>query len=518
MKEVSSKKSTKIVKKDEKIISKKVQVSKQKISSVSKKKIDNEKKVNSKKVSTTNRTSKPVSKKVVEDKKQKIVKKVSTNKPISKKVPSDKNALKKVEETDLSKLEIDIRKDISKPNRKLKPKHSNIKIIFLMILLIILILVFISLHMFKPDIYLNGDSEVEVLYGSKYEDLGAKADLFNNDLTDKISVHGTVDTNKIGSYEIVYTVKSGLFENKVKRTVVVVDKEAPVITLKGGSTIYIGLDEVYKEPGYVVSDNCSSNLDDKVVISGKVANGVKGTYTITYSVEDEYNNKTTITRKVIVSNKTNPNSGVYGKGVIYLTFDDGPSNLTTAGILDILKEEGVKATFFVTNNGSDYLIKRMYDEGHTVALHTASHNYGTVYGSVESYFNDLKKVSDRVKRITGYTSKIVRFPGGSSNTISRRYTKGIMTTLTQELFNRGYRYYDWNVDSGDASTSNTKDKVYSRVTRNLSKDKMNMVLLHDIKYQTRDALRDIIRYGKENGYSFDSIDMNTYMIRQKVNN
>ena len=141
-----------------------------------------------------------------------------------------------------------------------------------------------------------------------------------------------------------------------------------------------------------------------------------------------------------------------------------------------------------------------------------------VYKSVDNYFSDLKKVSDRVERLTGHTSKIVRFPGGSSNTISRRYCKGIMTTLSQELFSRGYRYYDWNVDSHDASDAKTKQAVYNNVTKNLSKNRANIVLMHDIKTQTRDALRDIIRYGKENGYTFERIDMDTYMIRQKIAN
>ena len=253
-------------------------------------------------------------------------------------------------------------------------------------------------------------------------------------------------------------------------------------------------------------------------LSGEVISKVKGAYTLTYEVTDDGNNKATVERKVIVSDKTDPNSGILKKGAIYLTFDDGPSSVTTSTILDILKEENVKATFFVTNNGPDSLIKRIYDEGHTIAIHTASHTYSKVYASVDAYFDDLKIVSDRIKRITGQTTKIVRFPGGSSNTISRRYCSGIMTKLSEELFSRGYRYYDWNVDSNDASTSKNKQAVYNNVTKNLSKNRGNVVLMHDIKTQTRDALRDIIKYGKENGYTFEKIDMDTYMVRQHINN
>ena len=160
----------------------------------------------------------------------------------------------------------------------------------------------------------------------------------------------------------------------------------------------------------------------------------------------------------------------------------------------------------------------MYDEGHTVALHTATHNYSYIYSSKENYFADLERVSNRVKNITGYESKIIRFPGGSSNTISRNYKIGIMSELTTEVLNRGYRYYDWNVDADDAGKAYTKEQVYNNVTSHLSHQRSNMVLMHDVKYQTKSAIRDIIRYAKANGYTFKKIEMNTYMIRHYVNN
>lgn len=93
-----------------------------------------------------------------------------------------------------------------------------------------------------------------------------------------------------------------------------------------------------------------------------------------------------------------------------------------------------------------------------------------------------------------------------------------MTRLSEALLNQGYRYYDWNVDSNDAYTSKSKEAVYKCVTSNLSKSRANIVLMHDIKTWTRDALRDIIRYGKENGYTFERIDMDTHMVRQHINN
>lgn len=511
-------------------------------------------------------------------------KKTNTTKNISTKVePKQQVKQKKLEGPDLKELEYEIKKDIKKNSTKTK-------IIFLIILLIVLIGLFISLHLITPKIKLVGPSSIEIPYDGTYIENGAVASYFGEDLTNKIQITNNINTNKIGTYEVIYIVDYHLYQIKKTRIVQVVDKktpiitlegetevnvcpnkefkeigykatdeydgditekvkikkeenqvtytvkdssgnthsitrkinkvdkDSPVITLKGNKTMYLTPTASFTEPGYTAIDNCNDDLTSKVTVSGTVKEKQEGTYTLTYQVTDNSNNKTTVTRKVIISEKTNPNSGIYSKGTIYLTFDDGPSNVTTGVILDILKEENVKATFFVTNNGPDYLIKRIYDEGHTVAIHTASHNYSNIYSSVDNYFSDLEKVSNRIKKITGQTSKIVRFPGGSSNTISRRYSKGIMTKLSDELFSRGYRYYDWNIDSGDASTAKTKKAVYNNVVNNLSKDKMNVVLMHDIKAPTREAVRDIIKYGKENGYTFDRIDMDTYMVRQKIQN
>lgn len=131
--------------------------------------------------------------------------------------------------------------------------------------------------------------------------------------------------------------------------------------------------------------------------------------------------------------------------VVYLTLDDGPSKNTQA-VLDILDKYNAKATFFVTGAMPEYkdMIKKAYDKGHTIGMHTYSHDYAKVYASVDAYFQDLDQIGQLVKEEIGYVPCFIRFPGGSSNTISASYTKGIMTTLTQEVQARGYQYYDWN--------------------------------------------------------------------------
>ena len=142
----------------------------------------------------------------------------------------------------------------------------------------------------------------------------------------------------------------------------------------------------------------------------------------------------------------------FNEKVVYLTFDDGPSE-NTKKIMDILAKYDAKATFFVTGRNQDYnyLIKDAYNAGHTIALHTYSHEYSTVYASVDAYFDDLNKVGQMVKKEIGFVPHYIRFPGGSSNTVSRRYCQGIMSTLTKEVVEKGYQYYDWNGDSTDAS-------------------------------------------------------------------
>lgn len=365
----------------------------------------------------------------------------------------------------------------------------------------------------RPVITLVGDKEVKLCPNKKYEEQGFSAsDNVDGDLTKKVII--TNLENKI-----IYEVKdSSSNTSKVTRKLIYEDTEGPVINLNGLNEITYTVGSRFTDPGYSAVDNCDGDITDKVKIEGDVDTNTIGEYTVTYSVSDNASNSASVSRKFKVTKSIDPDSGIRKSGVIYLTFDDGPQEGTTNVILDILKEEGVKATFFVTNKGPDYLIKRESDEGHTVALHTATHDYAIVYASADSYFNDLQLVHDRVYNITGIDSRIIRFPGGSSNTVSRRYSNGIMSYLTTEVLNRGYRYYDWNISSGDAGGTTDPNQVYWNVVNGLSHDRPNMVLCHDIKTHTRDALRNIIKYGKDNGYSFEPITMETYMIRQRVNN
>lgn len=208
-----------------------------------------------------------------------------------------------------------------------------------------------------------------------------------------------------------------------------------------------------------------------------------------------------------------------GKKVVYLTFDDGPSQ-NTAKILEILNLYHVKGTFFVTGQDKkyNYLIKRAYDEGNTIALHTYSHQY-QIYASKKTYYADLNKVAKIVKSEIGFVPKYVRFPGGSSNTISANYHPGIMTELTKDLGRKGYRYYDWNCSSGDARGNNIPAQTLIRNATSCHADKIN-ILFHDAaaKDTTAVALPSVIEYYKALGYQFCPISVQSAQIHHHVFN
>lgn len=288
------------------------------------------------------------------------------------------------------------------------------------------------------------------------------------------------------------------------------DDEAPVITINGDSEITIvqGHGE-YTELGATALDACG---EVGMTISGDTVDvNTPGTYRVYYEAEDEFGNSAKVRRKITVK---------AFNGIIYLTFDDGPGE-HTARLLDVLAKYGVKATFFVTGRGDDALITREYNEGHAVGLHTLSHNYVYVYRSIDNFFADLIAVQDRVKNATGgYVSTLMRFPGGSSNTVSRRYDGGshIMSRLVNEVDSRGFTYFDWNVSSGDADGASTADEVYNNIINGLKHGGESVVLQHDIKGFSVDAVERVIQYGLENGFIFEKLSASSYPAHHGVNN
>lgn len=205
--------------------------------------------------------------------------------------------------------------------------------------------------------------------------------------------------------------------------------------------------------------------------------------------------------------------------VIYLTFDDGPYK-NTEKLLDILDKYNAKATFFVTGQYASYqyLIADEYKRGHTVAIHSYSHKYSEIYKSEDAYFADLNKISKLIEDQTGEKPTLVRFPGGSSNSVSKKYSVGIMTKLAAQLETKGYHYFDWNVTSGDAGDTKNANTIYQNVVKGCTGRKSSVVLMHDVKSYTVDAIESILKWGSENGYTFSALDMTTPVVHHKIAN
>ncbi len=247
----------------------------------------------------------------------------------------------------------------------------------------------------------------------------------------------------------------------------------------------------------------------KVNKNGVVTACKKGTATITAkSGNKEYQCRLTVKKRV--------------KSIIYLTFDDGPSRSSTPKILKILKKNKVKATFFELKPAkADYdLTRRIIKEGHALAIHGYSHDYAAIYRNETTYRNNLDKLQKLFYNKFGEWCTITRFPGGSSNTVSRHYNTGIMSRLVKKLPMWGYTYFDWNVSSSDAGGAKNSNQVFKSIKSGLQKGRGNVVLMHDFanNYKTIGALQRVIRYGKNHGYKFRTITPATEAVHHGVNN
>lgn len=193
-------------------------------------------------------------------------------------------------------------------------------------------------------------------------------------------------------------------------------------------------------------------------------------------------------------------------GTIYLTFDDGPSQYTY-NILNYLDEFGIKATFFVVPTRTDECyatLKEIVKRGHSIGVHSYSHDYDKIYASVDAYIEDFHEAWDIIRDATGVSTPIFRFPGGSKNDFNEQTRDDIIKEMTR----RGFRYFDWNVESGDAAGA-TWTEMYNSVPQNIKKTERAIVLFHDTRYNTVLVMEDVLRVLKNEGYKFDKINADT---------
>ena len=340
------------------------------------------------------------------------------------------------------------------------------------------------------------------------------SDNYDGDLTKKV----TVDFKDT---EVTLSVVDSS-NNKEELTLPVKEVEVEPLTLKlnGSPVYYVEANTSYSEKGVSVSNKDKELKDYPYTIDSNLDLSKEGTYEIIYTV-DYYGVKSSIFRSIHVYNKKETPKIERETGlekVVYLTFDDGPG-VYTEEILNVLSEYDAKATFFVTDQFSGKyinLIKKEYDLGHKIAVHTNTHKY-SIYSSPEDYINDFNTINKKIEDLTGEKTKLFRFPGGSSNTISRSYCNGIMKYLANLMESNGYVYFDWNVDSTDAAGSGA-EKIFNSVVDNVRKHKESVVLMHDIHKSTLEALPKILETLKAEGYEFRVLNENSYTSHHGINN
>ena len=354
-----------------------------------------------------------------------------------------------------------------------------------------------------PEILLNYDDSYRLNWLDGYEEEGYSAlDIGDGDLTDKVE-------RQILSDRVLYTVTDS--SGNLGYAVRMLDYSAskPEIRLNGGSILELRASAVYTDPGYVAYDAQGNDWTELVKVEGEVCPDETGDYLLTYSIVNALGEAVSVTRRVTVFPAAQGRELDPNKNTIYLTFDDGPGPYT-AELLDILAEYNVKATFFVTGLNSDYsdMIGRAYREGHSIGVHSASHNYYRIYESEAAYMADFNKVEELIYQQTGEYTKLFRFPGGSSNTVSS-FNKGIMTRLAASMVNQGYQYYDWNVDSDDAGSTTDTQKIVQNIIDGCEGRRASIVLQHDIKDYSVAAVEDVLLWGLKNGYQFSALDLSS---------
>lgn len=362
-----------------------------------------------------------------------------------------------------------------------------------------------------PRITLMDSSNQTVQPGEKYVEEGFYAiDNYDGDITAQV--------RRTEEFGVIYYVVKDSSGNLAyaERKIPYYDPIPPGLYLKGEDRITLTAGTPYVEPGFTASDDADGDITDRVETEGKVEWYKAGTYKITYKVCDTYGNMTRAIRIVKVLPQPRPQPETPKGKVIYLTFDDGPGPYT-GRLLNILEQYGVKATFFVTNSGYNAMMKRIVDEGHSIGIHTMTHDYKSIYSSEEAFLADLYGMQDIIYQNTGVMTTLMRFPGGGSNLVSN-FNEGIMSTLTEAVQDCGFQYFDWNLDSNDAGGATKSMEVSNNVIENVTKQRVSMVLQHDIHGFSVDAVEDIIVWGLENGYTFLPITQNSPNFHHEVLN
>lgn len=361
-----------------------------------------------------------------------------------------------------------------------------------------------------PVITLFEDPEAYTKPGQPYQEEGFAAwDETDGDITARVT-----STEKDGMIYYEVADKAGN-KTSAERKIIYGDYTPPTITLEEDNvTVELGYD--YEEPGYTATDDVDGDLTEHVTVSGDIDIYLEGVYVLTYTVADRFGNTAEASRTVTVRRTRKEDEG---EKLIYLTFDDGPGPYTER-LLGILDKYHVKATFFVTNQfpAYQYLIAQEYAAGHAIGVHSYTHDYSEIYSSTKAFWKDFNRMQDVIEEQTGQRSVLMRFPGGSSNSISRNYKKGIMKKLTRQAENKGYSYFDWNVLSGDAGETTSSKQITKNLLARIKDHNTSVVLCHDIHEYTVDAMEAFIKKALKQGYTFEALEADSFSAHHQVNN
>lgn len=363
-----------------------------------------------------------------------------------------------------------------------------------------------------PEIRLERREDYAPSWLDGYEEEGYSArDDVDGDLTAQVRVEKRGDT-------WIYTVTDAAGNEGRAVRQLPYSIGTPVLTLNGEAEMEIGASFHFDDPGFSACDARGNDLSAYVRRTGEVVPYTAGGYELRYALENALGERVEAVRHVTVLPLRNPETVDPGSKVICLTFDDGPGPYTER-LLDVLGRYNVKATFFVTCRYPDYFdcIGRAYAEGHSIGVHSASHNYRAIYASEQAFFEDFEAVEELINAQTGSYASLCRFPGGSSNTVSR-FNRGIMTRLTQAVEDMGFQYFDWNVSSGDAGETTSTARVVSNIVEGCSEHEVSVVLQHDIKDFSVDAVEQVIVWGLNNGYVFAPLDESSPPVHHKLAN
>ena len=303
----------------------------------------------------------------------------------------------------------------------------------------------------------------------------------------------------VNSYKENYSENENIVLNRKKILNFIYNKNARIKTY---FTQFIPLTNEYNGYSYISFDNILQDFFGGLIIpvtpvikSASLSNSIAFENLLSYiefyvsfvSIKNsEFISKNHIGNVEEVSSNSNKE--------VYLTFDDGSCEYTI-NLLNTLKKYNVKATFFVTNQHPvyNYLFKEIVDSGHSIGAHTFSHNYN-IYRSKETYFEDLYKIESIIRKETGSFTKLIRFPGGSNNSTSKKYDENIMKELVKDVEDLGYVYYDWNVSSGDGANISSEQTLNNAMIGVAKEKPQYVILFHDTKINTVNIIEPFIQY------------------------